>query len=62
MINERVQPGIFLKEGAPLYKTPFSGQAFARRCTAGENLLQGSHSNVLEHLHRSQEVLMSFSH
>lgn len=61
-INEHVQPGIFLKEGVPLYKTRFSGQTFVRRCKAGEDLLQGSHSNVLGHLHFSQEMLMSFSH
>lgn len=60
-INKQAQPGIFQKDAAPLYKTPFSGQTSARSCKAGEDLLQGSCSNVFEHLHHSQELLMSFS-
>lgn len=61
-INKQAQPGIFQKDTAPLYKTPFSGQTLARRCKAGEDLLQGSCSNVLKHLHHSQELLMGVSH
>lgn len=52
----------FCKGGNPALQNTFSGQTFARRCKAGEDLLQRSHSNVLGHLHCSQEMLMSFSH
>lgn len=59
-MNEQVQPGIFQKDTAPLYRTPFSEDA--RRCKTGEDLLQRSCSNMLEHLHPSQELLTSTSH